>query len=73
MVAQSFLETLVGVKPEALKVEKKKAPAKKMTHAMTWVKNDTPSYLLREVETDLWVVTEVDMLKELKVQALWPR
>lgn len=33
--AQSFSETLVNVKAEALDVEKKKVPAKKMTYAIT--------------------------------------
>ena len=34
-------------------VENRKAPANKMTHAITQVKNDRPGYTLREVETDL--------------------
>ena len=41
-----------------------------MTHAITSVKNDKLVYILREIEAEVWVVTQVEMLAEVKVLIL---
>ena len=73
---QTSLQTLVKVKAEALVVENEKALAKKVTHTITYAKNDTLFYTLLKVEAEVLVVTQVDMLAEVKVQLfarLYPR
>ena len=41
-----------------------------LTHAITSVKNDKLVYILREIEAEVWVVTQVEMLAEVKVLTL---
>lgn len=68
-VLNLFLETLVKLKVEALVVENKEALANKLTYTITKEKN-TLAYTLCEVETEVWVVTQVAMLEKVKFQTL---
>lgn len=54
---------------EALVVENKEALANKLTYTITKEKN-TLAYTLCEVETEVWVVTQVAMLEKGKFQTL---
>ena len=54
---------------EALVVENKEALANKLTYTITKEKN-TLAYRLCEVETEVWVVTQVAMLEKVKFQTL---
>ena len=68
--AQTSLQTLLKVKAKELFVEKEEALAKKLTYTITEVETETLANRLTKVDVEVLVVTEVEMLAEVKVQTL---
>ena len=51
-------------------MENKEALANKLTYTITKEKKNTLAYTLCEVETEVWVVTQVAMLEKVKFRTL---